>query len=287
MTKKKNKLLGPKLMTVKEVVKMLRCQLTVNTFSPKFPITWITIGPYGSFTRAPGFHNLVEVMGSEERPELKKELTRYVPFDTSNKKFTILRALISVNLDFPGLVITWKDVYLADKEEPLTDTELEGLPYRFTVATHDYLSRAHKASTSNQAIVPVGRGFMKSVKKMAKRVTDPSIPAEQRLAEVKEMAQDARDIIGVAKGTAETLKEIGNMETTREAEEVPVEVQAEVTPAATPDGQPIDVDAHHATGGNEEGVNDAVPDDLIPEFDAAAAAAIANADPDGERSPDI
>ena len=204
--KKKNKSLGPKLMTVKEVVKMLRHQLTVNSFSPKFPITWITIGPYGSFTRAPGFHNLVEVMGSEERPELKKELVRYVPLDTSNKKFTILRALISMNLDFPGLVITWKEVYLADKEEPLTDTELEGLPYRFTVATHDYLSRAHKASTSNQAITSIGRGFMKSMKKMANRVTDPGVPAKQRLAEVTEMAQDVREIIGVAKETAETLK---------------------------------------------------------------------------------
>ena len=154
----------------------------------------------------------------------------------------MLRCLVSINQDFPGLVITWKDVYLADKDEPLTDTEMEGLPYTFSVATADYIRRAHRASTPmvaastvRRSMARLGAGFASKLKQTADRLDDASIPPEQRIAEAKAVLQEGRELVGSMKEMAGEMKDVMEMQDTiekLESDEVPVEIEAQVTPAA-------------------------------------------------------
>ena len=252
MTKKKKKAWAPKPMSLAEMIAMIRLNLTVRTAgNPRDNILWIAVGPYGSYTKAAGYQGLLEVFGSDERPELKRELDRYVP--QQPKGFRPMRPICTADSTFPGMIIGFQDVYLADSDEPLTASELAGLNFQFYPAVRDMVIRANRLSTPMAAANAVRKTLGKVDRDVKAKLEDKSLTPQERLQVVKNAVEDGRAAVQTFRGIAADMKEtadaideiekISNGEASAVPEEVPVEIEATVTPAdeggVFPDGQPM------------------------------------------------
>lgn len=252
MTKKKKKAWAPKPMSLAEMIAMIRLNLTIRTAGgPRDNILWIAVGPYGSYTKAAGYQGLLEVFGSSDRPELKRELNRYVPYQP--KGFKPMRPICTADSTFPGMIIGFQDVYLADSDEPLTASELAGLNFQFYPAVRDMVIRANRLSTPMAAANAVRKTLGKVERDVKAKLEDKSLTPQERLQAVKDAVEDGRAAVQTFRGIAADMKETADAideieklnkgETSAAPEEVPVEVEATVTPAAEggvfPDGQPM------------------------------------------------
>lgn len=252
MTKKKKKAWAPKPMSLAEMIAMIRLNLTIRTAGgPRDNILWIAVGPYGSYTKAAGYQGLLEVFGSNDRPELKRELNRYVPYQP--KGFKPMRPICTADSTFPGMIIGFQDVYLADSDEPLTASELAGLNFQFYPAVRDMVIRANRLSTPMAAANAVRKTLGKVERDVKAKLEDKSLTPQERLQVVKNAVEDGRAAVQTFRGIAADMKETADAideiekldkgEASNIPEEVPVTVEATVTPAAEgdvfPDGQPM------------------------------------------------